>query len=403
MNKKILSKLTVLGVGASVIAPIAATVACDSAFPKTDVGFVLTPDGKITDGFFKPQWNAIKVAAEDKTQVANYIEVKKTEAQAAKDAVATLVDAGAKVIFQPGFMNTATVLDNAIKYPNVKFLGVSYTKFVASTKMFTDTDNVVANMKKFDDAKNLGLIHFKTHEQGFMSGYISAATYFAKNDQATSLNFSVISSKAYQDTTAMLDGYIAGVKAYAAANNKTAELKQSVEKGGYFTDITVENGSFNSTNDTAAAFLKTKQKVDILFVADPNSIASFHGKGMLLASDGGDYAKNFDDVVVATDKDWNLIFKKATEAALATNDDFVNNYHEKMALATYDAKELIIAPTKTHYDVKIEPVAATALKTWESSLSPTDETTNIYLQDDGKGNETAEGTVKGLAWYDSLK
>lgn len=403
MNKKLLSKLSVLGIGASIIAPIAAVVSCDDSTSqnKDGVGFVVTPDGKIGDGFFSPMWKAVEAAATENSVGAKYQEVTQKEDSATIDAVDTLVEAGSKVVFQPGFMNSATILDNAQKHKDTKFIGVSYTKYVASAKAFTEKDSakINTNMTTFDATSNLGLIHFKTQEQGFRAGYITAATYVEKNPNEAEIKYSVVSSKAYQDTTALLDGFIAGVNALAQEKSKTTKLIEPTASG-FFTNVTVEDGgNFSSTNTAALNKIKT-EGAKFVFIGDPNSIKEFAGKGLLVASDGGDFGKDYSDVVIATDKDWNKVFTTATKAALKEENTFKTEYHDKMHLSTFDNGELIISPTK-NFTAALEGASKTALTTWESSL--TADANNIYTKVGTDGKETEAGTSKGLGWYSDLR
>lgn len=400
MNKKLLSKLTVLGVGASVIAPIATVVSCGDEEIK-NVGFVVTPDGTIDDGFFAPMWKAVETTAKEKSVKALSQEVTKKEDSATIDAVDTLVEAGSKVIFQPGFMNSATILDNAIKHPGTKFVGVSFTKYVSAAKAFTAKDeDITPNLGKFDGASNLGLIHFKTQEQGFKAGYITAATYLEKESTASEIVYSVVSSKAYQDTTALLDGFIAGVEALAKEKSKTTKLVQPTASG-FFTNVTVDNkAAFDTTNKTALDKMKA-DGAKFIFAGDPNSVATFASDAsILLATDGGDYGKTYSNVVIATDKNWNSIFKTATEVALGDENKFKTDYHDKMHLSTFDNGELIIAPTR-HFKAELDTKSTEVLKTWEAAL--TADAANIYTKKDAKSTETEAGTSKGLSWYADLK
>lgn len=407
MNKKLLLAATTM---TATIAPVAAVISCGSKEEDThtDIGFVVTPDATIHDGFFAPMWKHISAAKATTGKTANYIDVNKKDKKHTVDAVESLIANGASVMFQPGFMNSETILDNAIKHPNTKFFGVAYTKFVASTKAFTDVDNATANMTKFDAAKNIGLIHFKTHQQGFVDGYLTAAKYFedhiaAGADAAHAVKYSAVSAKAYQDITGLLDGFIAGVENYASVNHKHVELIAPLANGDFYTNITVEDSNFTTTMTNVQKHL-SDEGVKILMLGDPNAIEPFHGHGFVLATDGADFHKTFNDIAVSTDKNWKNIFTNAIKTAYKTGKEFETEYHDQMHLASFDNNELIIEPSHSYPDAMLNPAKA-AMTKWESDIKAALADNNIhsiYEDKDANGNETATGTSKGMEWASAL-
>lgn len=390
--------LLTLGTVAAAAAPIAGVVACSNEESTAQVGLIVTSDGTINDGFFGPMWRSVKVGAELDGQKANYIDVTEKSSTGTVNAANTLAENGAKLVFQPGFENSSTILDNAIAHPNTRFIGVSYGKEPVVTRAFTKSDYPI---NQFENTPNIGLIHFKTQEAGFVDGYLMAAKYFTDNATATSVKYSTISSKNYQDTTGLMDGYLAGVKAYADAHHKTATLVTPLANGSFFTDVTIEDSAFHSHMETARARLSSEQ-VKLVLVGDPGAMGDFSGHGFLLGGTSIDWGEQYEDVVVSSNLSWNTIFKNAVHAGLSEGDEFKTEYHDKIHLSSFANGEAELTKTK-RFPLEEEANSKTAATKFLTDLSNTQTYAGVNYGDvDANGIETAKGTVKGLSWVKVL-
>ena len=359
--------------------PLASAISCGSE-NEIAVGFIVTSDGKITDGYFQPMWNSVKASAEINGLTSDYIDLNKEGATAQKDAVQNFIENGSKLIFQPGFENSKSILSNAVNNPEVNFVGVSYSNYVVATEGFTISEGdpkIGENLSSFEKAKNLGLVNFKTHEQGFLLGFLGAEILANSGDFQTGaeIKYSEIASKNYQDITALMDGYLAGVRAYSVvdADHTYTYVKQE----SVYTTVTVESPDFHSKMQTVASNSGT---VDLMFVGDPNAIGEFKNKGIKVVADGGDYKKDLDYVLAATDKNWGAIFNNAIDSYKNGQQSFEKSYHDVTHLSSIENKELIMMPSDSYNNEQLSQ-AKSELKKWENSLNQ-DSAREVYETND---------------------
>lgn len=404
INKKFLKALVLTS---ALITPIATVVSCGKIKPvdnRINVAYV-TGGGKLADSYNEEISSASETAAEDiGARYKAFDNPGQDDYEKHKEFIKTLVDRKVSLVIEPGFPSSRAILDDAHNFPETIFLGVSYSKDAINNKGGTDATHELHNANLFKSLRNIGLIVTKRQEHGFLLGYLSASKYFIDHATegttlANAVNFSTIGTTAFQDTSAMMDGYIAGVNKYATENYKFVNLIAPKADGTFFTKASFSNlNEFNKANKDVVAYLKTKN-VKLLFPADLNAVKYYDKNNFTLVADYSAHNDSIQDVVVWARQKWNQIMKTAVEIALKNRLTFNREYHAKTHLASFANNELeLVKSSEFDFSNELSKKAADALKQWNI-----DNKTDIkYSTINADKKETMDGTCKGAFWIDAL-
>ena len=401
MNKNLLKALVL---SSAVIAPMATVVSCGQTKPadnRINVAYITSRASTLADPYNKEISDASEVATEAiGARYKAFVNPNHDDYEDHKKFIKTLVDQKASLVIEPGFSSSRVILDDAQNFPETIFLGISYSKDIINDKGGTDEEHELHNTTLFESLRNIGSIVTKRQEQGFLMGYISASKYFTDHategtTQANAVNFSTVATTAFQDTSAMMDGYIAGVKQYATENSKFVKLIAPKADGTFFTNAWFHTfDKFDKANKDTVAYLKT-QNVKMLFPADLNALKYYDKNNFTLVSDYSANNGSIQDVVVWSRQKWNQIMKSAVDSALQNKLTFDREYHTRTHLASFANNELeLVKSSKFDFSNDLSQKASDALKQWNID----NKTDPKYSTIDAHENETMDGTCKGAFW-----
>ena len=401
MNKNLLKALVLTSV---IVAPMATVVSCGKTKPvdnRINVAYITSRESTLADPYNREISNASEAATEAvDARYKAFVNPNHDDYEKHKEFIKTLVDRKASLVIEPGYRSSKVILDDAQNFPETIFLGVSYSKDIINDKGGDDRKHELQNTTLYESLRNIGSIVAKRQEQGFLTGYLSASKYFTDHategtSQVNAVNFSTIGTTAFQDTSAMMDGYIAGVNQYAAENSKFVKLIAPKADGTFFTNAWFHHLSeFNQANKNAVAYLKT-QNVKLLFPSDLNAVKHYDKNGFTLVADYATYNDSIQDVVVWSKQKWNQIMKTAVASALKNKLTFNREYHAQTHLASFKNNELeLVKSSKFDFSKELSQKAADALKQWNID----NRTDPKYSTIDAHENETMDGTCKGAFW-----
>ena len=401
MNKNLLKALVL---SSAVIAPMATVVSCGKIKPadnRINVAYITSKGSTLADPYNREIANASEAASDDiGARYKAFINPNHKDYEQHKKFIQTLVDQNASLVIEPGYLSSRVILDDAQNFPETIFLGISFSKDIINDKGGTDEEHELHNGALFESLRNIGSIVTKRQEQGFLMGYISASKYFTENategtTQANAVNFSTIATTAFQDTSAMMDGYIAGVNQYATENSKFVKLIAPKADGTFFTNAWFSTfDKFDKANKDAVAYLKT-QNVKLLFPADINAVKYYDKNNFTLVADHSANNGSIQDVVVWSRQKWNQIMKSAVKSALQNRLTFDREYHANTHLAGFANNELELVKSSNYdFSNEISQKAADALRQWNVD----NKTDPKYSTIDAHENETMDGTCKGAFW-----
>lgn len=292
MSKKL---LLTLGTITSVIAPIASVISCGKTKKvdsRINVAYVAGFDGFIDDRFNGPIDGAIHDVVDDMGAKMASLELDPTTTKdEGQKQLESLVTRGAQIIVSAGTFSAQFILEQAIAHPKVLFLGAAISEHLVIAKGGSDADNIDENRRVYQETKNVGTVNSRSQDQGFVQGYLAAMKHFTANDAdgksiTAPVKFTTVGSKPYLDTSAIMDGYIAGVQAYAKDNSRFVDLVSPMADGSFFTNVPLDakDNAFTTKNKEVVARLKEKG-VKMIFPADMNMLPIYNGNHFELASD----------------------------------------------------------------------------------------------------------------------
>ena len=401
MNKNLLKALVL---SSALITPMVTVVSCGKTKPadnRINVAYIVSKGSTLADPYDREISNASEAASDAiGARYKAFANPDYNDYKEHKKFIEALVKQKVSLIIEPGYFSSRFILDDAQNFPKTVFLGVSFSKGVISSKGGSDLEHESHNRTSFGSLRNIGSVVTKRQEQGFLMGYLSASKYFTDNategtTQANAVNFSTIATTAYQDTSAMMDGYIAGVKQYATENSKFVKLIAPKVDGTFFTNVWFNTfDKFEKANKEAAAYLKT-QNVKLLFPADIDAVKYYDKNNFTLAADYSANNGSIQDVVVWSRQKWNQIMKSIVKNALQNRLTFDREYHINTHLASFANNELELVKSSNYdFSDEISQKAANALKQWNID----NKTDPKYSTLDADENETMDGTCKGAFW-----
>jgi len=234
--KKLFTVIAILAMAAMLI-PACTPTAPDCTKPENFCVGLVTDVGKVDDkSFNQTAWEGVQKAKTD--GVANWVQyIETTDSKDYDKNIATFADAGYDEIVTVGYNLTEATYAAAIKYPNIKFVGIDQFLFADATHPDWPLANLVS-------------ISYNEDQSGFLVGALGAMM------SATHKIGAVCGTDAVPPVWRYGEGYKAGAAYEDAKNGTTTEVTvvyhSDVGFDKTFTDPTWGADTANSMIDKGA-------------------------------------------------------------------------------------------------------------------------------------------------------